>query len=52
MFVCHPARQASHADRSDFAYQIDVQNAADVSAAFSFSRTTGIPLSIKNTGVR
>ncbi|KAL1948480.1 hypothetical protein VTO73DRAFT_12555 [Trametes versicolor] len=44
------ARQVSHANRSDFAYQIDVQNAADVSAAFSFSRTTGIPLSIKNTG--
>ncbi|OJT14043.1 hypothetical protein TRAPUB_9400 [Trametes pubescens] len=31
-------------------YYIDVQDATDVSAAFSFSRSTGVPLSIKNTG--
>ncbi|KAL1948488.1 hypothetical protein VTO73DRAFT_12563 [Trametes versicolor] len=29
---------------------IDVRSAADVSAAFDFSRRTGVPLSVKNTG--
>ncbi|EIW53385.1 FAD-binding domain-containing protein [Trametes versicolor FP-101664 SS1] len=31
-------------------YYIDVRSAADVSAAFDFSRRTGVPLSVKNTG--
>jgi hypothetical protein len=32
--------------------QIDVRDATDVAAAFTFSEETGIPLVIKNTGVR
>ncbi|KIJ42536.1 hypothetical protein M422DRAFT_170983 [Sphaerobolus stellatus SS14] len=31
-------------------YYIDVRSAKDVQAAFSFSKTTGVPLVIKNTG--
>lgn len=33
-------------------FQIEVQKPSDISAAFMFSRTTKIPLVIKNTGVR
>ncbi|KAF8157764.1 FAD-binding domain-containing protein [Mycena galopus ATCC 62051] len=31
-------------------YYIDVENAQDAQAAFAFSRSTGVPLVIKNTG--
>ena len=32
--------------------QIDVQSDLDVSVAFEFSKRTGVPIVIKNTGVR
>ena len=32
--------------------QIDVQSDLDISVAFEFSKRTGVPIVIKNTGVR
>jgi hypothetical protein len=50
LFVSNPflRNKSSHAH---ILPQIAVKTAADVTQAFSFSGRTGVPLSIKNTGV-
>lgn len=41
----------AHIHFGSYSFQIDVREPADVQAAFQFSRSTGIRLSIKNSGV-